>query len=78
MREVSLRAEPLFYFGVVHMALDECRGSMWMKNRENGELDHIVNEKDVLHIAIIATNDRIEFYKIYHGFYRAQHYHDAL
>lgn len=32
---------------------------MWMKSKENGELDHILYEKDVLHIGIVTTFDRV-------------------
>lgn len=77
-REISLNSYPVFFFAMAHMALDECRGSMWMKSKENGELDHILYEKDVLHIGIVAAFDRIEFYHIYRGFYTHQSYVDFL
>jgi hypothetical protein len=75
-REASLNPQPLFFFAMAHMALDECRGSMWMKNKDNGELDHILYEKDVLHIGIVAARDHIEFYYIYRGFYSHSSYVD--
>ena len=77
-REVLVAPQPLFFFAMAHMALDECRGSMWMKSKDNGDLDHILYEHDVLHIGIVAACDRIDYYHIYRGFYTHKSYLDFL
>ena len=68
----------MYYYGVVHVALDECRGSMWMKSKPNGEVDHILREKDVVNVVLILSKDRIEFFKIYDGFYQLKFHIDAI
>ena len=40
-----------------------------MKLKPNGEVDHILNEQDVVHIVLILSREKIQFYKIYDGFY---------
>lgn len=43
---------------------------MWMKSKENGALDHILYEKDVVNVCLILSKERIEYYKIFVGFYK--------
>ena len=47
------------FYGVVHIALDECRGSMWMKSKPNGQVDHVLYEKDVVHVVLILSKEKI-------------------
>ena len=60
------------------MALDECKGSMWMKLKQNGEVDHVIHEEDVVHIVVILSRDAIDFSKVYPGFYNERSHLDAL
>ena len=49
-----------------------------MKTKENMELDHTIHEKDVINISIILEENRIEFYRIFEGFYCKENYQKAL
>lgn len=49
-----------------------------MKSKENGEVDHILDEKDVVTITLILSTERIEFYHIYHGFYKKTMFEDSI
>ena len=53
------RRYSVYFYGYCHIALDECKGSMWMKTKENMELDHTIHEKDVINISIILEENRI-------------------
>lgn len=45
-----------------------------MKSKENGTLDHILYEKDVVNVCLILSKERIEYYKLFIGFYRKENY----
>jgi hypothetical protein len=68
----------IYYYGTVHMALDECRGSMWMKNKPNGDLDHTLYEQDLLSVVLIISKERVEFFKIFQGFYTPKRHQEAI
>ena len=51
---------------------------MWMKLKPNGEVDHILNEQDVVHIVLILSREKIQFYKIYDGFYSEESHFNAI
>jgi hypothetical protein len=47
---------------------------MWMKTREDGQLDHVLREEDVLVISIILSRTHLEYYRIFRGFNQPSNY----
>lgn len=72
------RRYPVYFYGYCHIALDECKGSMWMKTKESQELDHTIHERDVINVSIILEENKIEFYRIFEGFYCRENYQKTL
>lgn len=73
-RDLVSRGGTVYFYGTCHVAVDECRGSMWMKTREDGQLDHVLREEDVLVICIILSRGKLEHYHIFRGFNHPHNY----
>ena len=79
IRFITKKSSPIYYYGICHFALDECRGSMWMKTKEgSSQLDHILYEKDIVNICLITSENKIQFYKIFEGFYSLKNYEKTI